>query len=290
MIFIGLIPEKAFGVHEKNDSNKASFNTFNFQSVDMYRFFELPRTYGFVPRDNTTFQFKDAKTTEDGSPIVENISYLFAGESKLENNTDTEQTLSTNEFSKTFTTTVSNSVTHGTEVDADITSSFNIPLIGGSELSLSASYNFSNTETKEKSKEVTYTANSQSIVVPPRTTYRVKVRLKTMELVGNVKLSAIGLGSIRKVEFATLSGPNLVKDVSAKDFLRVRSKNWNILQQLWPEVAKAPISDKGNGTFELNGKGTYTDEYGSEFEVTVYEEMTGSAVSNYKIPILQSLK
>ncbi|PFK28240.1 sulfurtransferase [Bacillus cereus] len=194
----------------------------------------------------------------DGSPIITNSNSLFVGRATLTNYTDRDQTLTTNEFSKTFENSVTNSTTNGFNLGVSASSTFKIPLIGETSIELSTEYNFSNTNETTKTESYTYTATPQNIVVAANSSVEVIVNLNTAKLSGNVKLLSYLNGKIGYNSYK----PNQVTSSWLTVFLRSAAPS-EIDSNLQIDPA-----DPFKGVY-LVGKGKYSAEYGTEFVVTV---------------------
>ncbi|QSE76717.1 ETX/MTX2 family pore-forming toxin [Lactococcus taiwanensis] len=218
---------------------------------------------------DTSFEFKDAKVTQEGDPTIQNQERLFVGTNNLTNETDVEQTLTTSSFSKTYTTTTSSTVTNGYQVGAIAKATFSIPLIGDTDITLSTTYNFATSETNTDAENITYTVPPQNIKVPAHTTAKVTVSLDTLKIRGNVKLNGTGFGTMKKVNIGTVSVGNVVTyhdyDIPCSEFL----KDWELGKQMGLFTDNTPITNQGDGTFYLEGTGEYEAAYGSNFNVDV---------------------
>ncbi|WP_176328750.1 MULTISPECIES: ETX/MTX2 family pore-forming toxin [Bacillus cereus group] len=194
----------------------------------------------------------------DGSPIITNSNSLFVGRATLTNYTDRDQTLTTNEFSKTFENSVTSSTTNGFNLGVSASSTFKIPLIGETSIELSTEYNFSNTNETTKTESYTYTATPQNIVVPANSSVEVIVNLNTAKLSGNVKLLSYLNGKIGYNSYK----PNQVTSSWITVFL----------QSAGPSEIDSNLQIDPANPFKgvyLVGKGKYSAEYGTEFAVTV---------------------
>ncbi|XLP25522.1 ETX/MTX2 family pore-forming toxin (plasmid) [Bacillus toyonensis] len=191
----------------------------------------------------------------DGSPTITDSKSLFVGKSILTNNSNKEQTLTTNQFSKTFESSVTNSTTHGFNLGVSTSASFGIPLIGETNVQISTEYNFSNTVEKRKAESYTYTASPQNIVVPANSSVEVLVSLNTSKISGNVNLLTHVDGTLY---FNTNpNNPGSMRVMGLKPFL---SSFGSIDKNIKPHPQ--------NGAYVI-GKGKYSAEYGSDFSVTV---------------------
>ncbi|MED0987754.1 ETX/MTX2 family pore-forming toxin [Bacillus paramycoides] len=191
----------------------------------------------------------------DGSPTVTNSNSLFVGKTTLNNNSDQEQVLTTDQFSKAFENSVTSSTTNGFNLGVSATSSFGIPLIGETSVQISTEYNFSKTDTNTKSETYTYTASPQNIKVPAHSSVEVIVNLNTAKINGNVKL-------LSKVDGQyNFEGPGFTGAESLAELVRKAEK--------YETLSDVKSGDFYDQTVYLIGHGKYSAEYGTEFSVTV---------------------
>ncbi|MED3089254.1 ETX/MTX2 family pore-forming toxin [Bacillus toyonensis] len=214
----------------------------------------------------------------DGSPIITNSNNLFVGRTTLTNNTNQDQTLTTNEFSKTFENSVTNSTTNGFNLGASASATFKIPLVGETSIELSTEYNFSDTKETTKSESYTYTASSQNIVVPANSSVEVIVNLNTAKISGNVNLLSHVDG---KVNYSSYVGDGNVNG-------HIQTFRQFLYYEVNPRLGLSNFNnvklDQNNRVF-LVGKGKYSAEYGTEFAVTVrpVEKPKGFAATPSKL-------
>ncbi|MFK4894274.1 MULTISPECIES: ETX/MTX2 family pore-forming toxin, partial [Lactococcus] len=224
----------------------------------------------FVTRNSigSLSSYSNFNAEQDGDPIIENESLLFVGESILTNNMNTEQTLKTNSFSKTMSNTVSSQVTHGFMLGTEARTSFGIPLIGETELSLKAEYNFSSSETNEISESYTYGVEPQEILVPPHSSVKVRVDLNTADISGKVKLMATPKTDFGDIDGYFHYGPDEQNIAESIPF----TYNWNTLTKEVRQL-NLPVDDIdydfNNQTPKLVGSGKYKAKYGTTFKVEV---------------------
>ncbi|MED2985419.1 ETX/MTX2 family pore-forming toxin [Bacillus thuringiensis] len=202
----------------------------------------------------------------DGSPTITNSKSLFVGRTILTNHTNQAQTLTTNEFSKSFGNSVTNSTTNGFNLGVSTSASFGIPLIGETGIEISTEYNFSNTAEKTKTESYMYTASPQNILVPANSSVEVIVNLNTAKLNGNVKLLSHVNGQL--MWNTSKTGQKI--STSFKGFLEKAARP--------NEIASNVKAHPRNGAY-LIGKGKYSAEYGTEFSVTVRPVQKPSTVA-----------
>ncbi len=123
--------------------------------------------------------------TQLGEPILADLEPLFFGKSILTNDTPIDQTLQTDSFTKTVSTTNSTTTSPGFNIGlGDIT----IPIVsklGKIEMTFNTN-NSDNTTTSEVSR----TSTSQSVFVPTGKIYEVQVYLLIAKYRGKVSLKA----------------------------------------------------------------------------------------------------
>ncbi|EXY06091.1 ETX/MTX2 family pore-forming toxin [Bacillus cereus] len=201
---------------------------------------EIIKAYNVDIRQNTV--------EADGSPIVTNSDSIFVGTTTLSNNTDQEQTLSTNSFSKLVSNSVTSTTTHGFKLGEKATAKFSIPLVSEASVEVSAEYNFSHADGHTDTTSYTYTASPQNIKVPAHSAVEVIVKLNTVQAKGNVNL------------FTKLSGTEIFNVIPFNKIIVAASK--------YQSLANVSANSDGQ-TINLKGTGTYEAKYGTEFLVTV---------------------
>ncbi|WP_242785761.1 ETX/MTX2 family pore-forming toxin [Bacillus cereus] len=192
------------------------------------------------------------------SPFITNPENIFVGKTTLTNNTDQEQTLSTNSFSKMISNSVSYATTHGYKFGTKASGKLGIPLIGETGMELSAEYNFSDTDNRTNSENFTYTVSPQNIKVPANSSVEVIVQLDSVTAKGNVKL------------ITNMSG----RDEGTFEYTNTAAfyqQNFNQIVLYASNFEDFPyISANPDGkTINLIGSGKYEAKYGTEFSVTV---------------------
>ncbi|AMR06308.1 ETX/MTX2 family pore-forming toxin [Bacillus thuringiensis] len=216
---------------------------------------------------NTSYknlEYHQFSVEADGSPIITNSNNIFVGKTTLTNNTDQEQTLSTNSFSKMISNSVTHSTTHGFKFGTKASAKFNIPFVGETGIELSAEYNFSDTSSETSSESFTYIATPQNIKVPAHSSVEVVVSLDTVKANGNVKLLA-------KMSGEDMGSFNYKSTTGGIGKSYVYNKSFNSLVTYASKIEKLQnISANPDGkTINIIGSGKYEAEYGTEFNVTV---------------------
>ncbi|WP_249660693.1 ETX/MTX2 family pore-forming toxin [Lysinibacillus fusiformis] len=209
--------------------------------------------------------FNQFSVQADGSPVITNSENVYVGRETLTNNTATEQTLTTQSFSKTISHTVTSSTTHGFKFGTKATAKFNIPFVGETGIELSAEYDFSNTDSLENSESYTYIVSPQNIRVPAYSSVEVIVVLNTAKMNGNVKLLANASGTITASPFYTFPQyPNI-------DFYAyIENMKLNEIAGVVSQEHLKHISVNSDGeTINVIGSGQYEAKYGTSSSVTV---------------------
>lgn len=188
----------------------------------------------------------------EGNP-EEKTELIFTGNTRLTNTTDQKQTLTSQAFdfaeSNTISATTTNSI--GTSVSASAT--FNIPIVGSLNTTISTQYNFSKADTKSESKTVTYKIPSQSITLEPGQTVEVRARLEKVKTAGKVRL----IGDINGTESGYVNLQKLVGDIGL-----VPTPDHKLIIGLvykWKSFEKKPY-ELSFSNQHVEGEGTYQAE------------------------------
>ncbi|MEC2744418.1 ETX/MTX2 family pore-forming toxin [Bacillus cereus] len=209
-------------------------------------------------------EYHQFSVESDGSPIITNSNNIFVGKTTLTNNTNQEQTLSTNSFSKMISNSVTHSTTHGFKFGTKASAKFKIPFVGETSIELSAEYNFSDTSSETNSESFTYIATPQNIKVPAHSSVEVVVNLDTVKAKGDVKLLAKMSGE----DTGSFSYKSTTGGIGNA---YVYNRTFNSLVAYASRFEKLQnISANPDGkTVNIIGSGKYEAEYGTEFNVTV---------------------
>lgn len=161
-----------------------------------------------VPPNNINLGIVNAKVNNIN--ITQTTQHVdFVGCNILKNTTAINQTMQSSAYSKTVSQSLSNTNTWGTEVGVE----FNFPLEIG-KMSVKASYKHDETNTTSTSE--TYTAPSQSVLVPARSIAYVKVLFSSesssgnysyiQELDGNSTASTQAIGFLYPYNYNSFNG------------------------------------------------------------------------------------
>lgn len=217
----------------------------------------LPVT-GDVVSEKTDVNLENLRVEPINDSKVEKTELIFSGNTRLTNTTNEKQTLTSQAFDFSEANTVSATTTNAVGTSISASASFNVPIIGSLNTSISTQYNFSKAETNSESKTVTYKIPSQSITLNPGQTVEVRARLEKVKTSGKVKL----VGDLNGTESGYISLQRLVP-----------SSTWSYKYKLntvfkWSAYKKAPYEISFNGK-HVEGEGTYEAEYGSNLYIDV---------------------
>lgn len=118
----------------------------------------------------------------------EEMEPLHVGTAKLTNHTNADQDMRTQEYSQTYTDSVTNTATHTFKIGLDSKGSIEIPL-AKFESTLKIEYDFSTTNSKTRTESKIYKINSQVVKVPAGKTYLVKAKLVKGKATAKLALS-----------------------------------------------------------------------------------------------------
>lgn len=217
----------------------------------------LPVT-GDAVSEKTDVNLENLRVEPINDSKVEKTELIFSGNTRLTNTTNEKQTLTSQAFDFSEANTVSATTTNAVGTSISASASFNVPIIGSLNTSISTQYNFSKAETNSESKTVTYKIPSQSITLNPGQTVEVRARLEKVKTSGKVKL----VGDLNGTESGYISLQRLVP-----------SSTWSYKYELntvlkWSAYKKAPYEISFNGK-HVEGEGTYEAEYGSNLYIDV---------------------
>lgn len=217
----------------------------------------LPVT-GDAVSEKTDVNLENLRVEPINDSKVEKTELIFSGNTQLTNTTNEKQTLTSQAFDFSEANTVSATTTNAVGTSISASASFNVPIIGSLNTSISTQYNFSKAETNSESKTVTYKIPSQSITLNPGQTVEVRARLEKVKTSGKVKL----VGDLNGTESGYISLQRLVP-----------SSTWSYKYELntvlkWSAYKKAPYEISFNGK-HVEGEGTYEAEYGSNLYIDV---------------------
>lgn len=217
----------------------------------------LPVT-GDAVSEKTDVNLENLRVEPINDSKVEKTELIFSGNTRLTNTTNEKQTLTSQAFDFSEANTVSATTTNAVGTSISASASFNVPIIGSLNTSISTQYNFSKAETNSESKTVTYKIPSQSITLNPGQTVEVRARLEKVKTSGKVKL----VGDLNGTESGYISLQRLVP-----------SSTWSYKYELntvlkWSAYKKAPYEISFNGK-HVEDEGTYEAEYGSNLYIDV---------------------
>lgn len=181
-----------------------------------------------------------------------NLEVVFVGKSRLSNTTDTTQKLTTNSFTIQNTNSITNSTTSGFNFGLSVSAKFGI-FGAETQVQATSNFNFSTTNSQTNSTTMTYTANPQTIEVPPNSEVEVEVVLNRVKLVATVELIADVSGD-NIINYEALVGASKNK---ARDVLNMGQlfKKYN---QPFIKVNGDKVTFIGEGVFEVSQATTFT--------------------------------
>lgn len=269
-----------------------AWNT-NFKPSDEQQFSYSP-TEGFIfltPPKNVIgerrishYKVNNAWATLEGSPTEVSGTPLYAGRNVLDNSKGTiDQEMLTPEFNYTYTEGTSNTTTHGLKVGVKTTATMKFPIAQGS-MEASTEYNFQNSSTDTKTKQVSYKSPSQKIKVPAGRTYRVLAYLNTGSISGEANLYA----NVGGVAWGVLPGHPDGGGVNIGAVLtKCQQKGWGDFRNFQPSGRDVIVK----------GQGTFTSNYGTDFILKI-EDITdsklrnnngsGTVVQEIKVPLIRT--
>ncbi|MFU8649945.1 epsilon-toxin family protein [Lysinibacillus sp. RSDA_15] len=222
--------------------------------------------------ENIDFEVKNTYGKLSMEPQVISQNPLWAGQSDLRNDTDRDQTLSSQEFRKSFSNTTTATTEHGFMFGTETSLTTGIPFLAEGKITLKAEYNFSSSQANETSETVEYVAPSQSIVVPPHTIARVVAVLEIKKIKGEMDIYAeVGLNKEKfgyeELPISSMGGLKWVSLGSIYEEAYNQAKLSGTHE--FPDIKIISRSVNNPDYFLASGKGRFESEYGSLFNVQV---------------------
>ncbi|HCQ8731931.1 ETX/MTX2 family pore-forming toxin [Enterococcus faecalis] len=204
---------------------------------------------------NNDMKLKDGKT-------------LAANSSTLNNDTGTDQTLSTPSFEYTSTDSVTTSTTHSAGVSLTTSAEMSFPIAKGS-LSMTVKYDFSNTNEVSSSETRKWTVPSQQIVVPAGRHYKVNWVLTTGVATGTTDLTSKVKAM---VPFKRVSGSR--DGLSVGDAINTQNDLKNKLPNstIWQDEGRWSVVSS-DAALRKWSVATYIAEYGTDLIMNI-EDVT----------------
>ncbi|MFG2639310.1 ETX/MTX2 family pore-forming toxin [Streptomyces sp. NPDC048362] len=223
-----------------------------------------PNNSPMVWQDNSGVTISDANIEKNSEPTLTAGDAWYIGTSTLDNNTDIDQTLSTQSFSKQISQTLSTTVTSGIQTGSKVSASFEFAGIKG-DVELNQTVIYSNADTQTSSEVETFTAPSQNIKVPAHTKAKVTMALRKVVAKGEADLKADLAGAGRYL-FGEDAG--LMVNIPIVDILGPYTYGKK------PKAGRTPLPaslsyDGVNKKIKFNGRLAYTATYGTDMDVTV---------------------
>ena len=225
---------------------------------------------GFDPWRNT-FTLTNPRVEAAGGPTVTQIEPVYIGRTVFVNNSETSQTtLATQAYEQMVTNEVSATTTHSVGISVTASGGFQVPVVGQLGVSLTASYDFSKSNTNTESKTIVIRIEPQRVVVPANSTIEVKVYLQMLKVTGNVILK----GDLSGTE----SG-----DAWWQGYNRFAGYWWNGLSRIPYTFNLSDYADRllcarnADGSVQVGGYGTYVATVGSQLIVEVNDLESGES-------------
>lgn len=200
---------------------------------------------------------------ERGKPTIKELENMYVGVTELENNMNSEQTLSTPLFSKAIAETLTTATTHAFKVGAKATGELSLPLVASGKVELSGEYNFSRTGTNSKTETVTYTVPAQNIKLPPKSKAKVTVELKRVEIQGESFL-VTEYNGFYTPNVKLTNGDTRRYQIPLGDFIEILQENHEKEYEMFRN--NDPFLGR---TIGLAGTGKYRATYGTAAKITV---------------------
>ncbi|MFD5424443.1 ETX/MTX2 family pore-forming toxin [Streptomyces sp. NPDC127084] len=222
--------------------------------------------------------------TLTGTPVTTTGDVVWTGASKLENNTDYDQTLTTQAFALQAADTLSTSSTKTVSYANKSSVSFGL----GEALKIGVANEFtytwgsSDTTTNTSSTTQIYTASAQSIKVPAHTTYWVSAGLQKMTTTGKVNL------------YAQLGGTYTCPIVNRGYACPSYKTDYSLYNTFNGKYTGTDVSSLGftpnsvTKKVDFNGTGTYSATYGSYFTIKVSTSAPSTSTSSRNLKSLNS--
>ncbi|MBO0441149.1 ETX/MTX2 family pore-forming toxin [Candidatus Enterococcus ikei] len=203
------------------------------------------------------------------------LESLHAGEATFTNNSDEKQDYQSQEFQKTFETSVTTTTTHTAGFGFEASGKIGIPIVAEGGIKLSAKYDFSTSRSQiEKSADV-YTMKSQKVSVPPKRKYLIQAKLFVGKATGQLNLASTVTGEVfyaKELQGDKLYAQSVGKTISdyQKNINDLPSQYFLKYWQYKPELGDAANARLGLADF--------TAQYGSHMEVETYDVTDGDPV------------
>ena len=225
---------------------------------------------GFDPWKDT-FRLTNPTVEAAGTPTVTQVEPVYIGRTVFTNNSTTGQTtLATQAYEQMVTNEVSATTTHSVGVSVTASGGFQVPVVGQLGVSLTASYDFSQSNTNTDSKTIVVRIEPQRVVVPANSTIEVKVYLQMLKVTGDVILKG------------NLSGEES-GDAWWQGYNRFGGYWWKGLSRIPYTFNLSDYADRLNckknadGSVQVGGYGTYEATVGSQLIVEINDLESGES-------------
>jgi len=205
--------------------------------------------------------------TPNGDPIVENTQTIFIGKSILTNNTNVDQKLKSDSFTRSEAFTTSTKTTQGFTIGGSISASFGfeIKIVNiSTNITINASYNFSKEESQSSTITNSITAPSQDILVPANSSVEVVAYFNKGVAKGKVNFEGI-LSGADEVTFTILHVPT---QEAYTGTIYPYFRDLAVMNSLNPsDLGFGPGTTKSD--LLLNGTGEYSSDIATQYLLAV---------------------
>ncbi len=206
-------------------------------------------------------------TVPVGEAQVVSGAPVYLGCASLTNSTSSDQTLTSNSFSRSYTNTVATTVTTGVSSTSKVSGSFSLSKVVGFGLEESVTVSYQNSNTQSESITETHTAPSQNVFVPAGETRYVVSSLTQSTYTGELALNTSFGGGF--TAYNPLLGGSLFPD---------HYNVYDVLSRAKDAGAELPAGFSLNSSTRLldfKGSGTYTVKAGIHFRSEILETLPG---------------
>lgn len=199
-----------------------------------------------------------------------NMSLVYIGENYFDNTTDSDQTYTTTNYSKTITESTTSTTTKGFTLNGDGIV-FKAPFFIDNK-KVTANFNSSKSEAITDTTSITLTSGAQSVNVPAHKKYKVVVNLSQIEYEGTVNYHATGdsLSTYINTKGMWIDMWGNPKRKSF-DFDYSIGSEWNSLTSSQKADIKELTINPTNNTMKVNGIAKLTGVTGSQMIVNTID-------------------
>lgn len=227
-----------------------------------------PHHYNWQTPNTSNVKISNPSVKLDGTPAFEPGEVMYSGQDEFVNNTNREQTLYTPEFKYVTTESTTTTVTEGMATGFKFSVDFKvkIPFVETNHtIEVSGEYTLDETKTNTSIETIEHTAPSQMIKIKPGETIKVTAFFQKAKVYGNTILSADVAGMI-----------GYISDYDGANGRPVTYTYWDYFGNALYSAKSSAHSAKfqnwilgNNGPASVTGKGTFSKDVGTNFELVV---------------------